>query len=98
MSCAIQTFFTSTTPVSSSASTSTTGALYEYAGEGPTPAPRKRPADGGGVYEPTVPRVPHFASPSTAASANVIEVFSLVGSDASKTRLPAKTSRLCGTP
>src|SRR5690242_11215509 len=53
-SCAAQIFSTVTSPVSSSTATSATCAEYEYAGEGPTPAPLCFPprASGGGAYEP----------------------------------------------
>ena len=39
MSCAIQIFGTVIQPVFGSTSASTTQAVYEYAGDGPTPAP-----------------------------------------------------------
>src|SRR5207248_6188127 len=39
-SCAIQILGTRTMPVAGSTSTSATQPLYEYAGDGPTPAPR----------------------------------------------------------
>src|SRR5215469_7831413 len=42
-SCAAQTLWTVTSPVSRSTLTSATWAEYEYAGEGPTPAPLKAP-------------------------------------------------------
>src|SRR5215831_7708516 len=42
-SCAAQTLWTLTSPVSSSTDTSATCAEYEYAGEGPTPAPLNAP-------------------------------------------------------
>src|SRR5947209_12672997 len=42
-SCAAQTLWTVTSPVSSSTLTSATWAEYEYAGEGPTPAPLNAP-------------------------------------------------------
>src|SRR5438270_7363482 len=42
-SCAAQTLWTVTSPVSSSTLTSATCAEYEYAGEGPTPAPLNAP-------------------------------------------------------
>ena len=45
-----------------------------------------------------MPRVPHLASPSTAASENVMEVFGFVGSSTSKTRFPANSRRAAGTP
>ena len=48
MSCAIQIFGTVIQPVAGSTSASTTQAVYEYAGEGPTPAPLKRPGARGG--------------------------------------------------
>src|SRR5215467_14766625 len=50
-SCAAQTLRTVTSPVSSSTLTSATCAEYEYAGEGPTPAPLCLPprASGGGA-------------------------------------------------
>src|SRR6202008_4856309 len=53
-SCAAQTLWTVTSPVSSSTETSATCAEYEYAGEGPTPQPLGLPprASGGGAYEP----------------------------------------------
>src|SRR5438105_15281196 len=53
-SCAAQTLWTATSPVSSSTVTSATWAEYEYAGEGPTPAPLCLPprASGGGAYDP----------------------------------------------
>src|SRR5215471_4502790 len=53
-SCAAQTLWTLTSPVSSSTLTSATWAAYEYAGDGPTPAPLYLPplASGGGAYEP----------------------------------------------
>src|SRR6185369_17440557 len=53
-SCAAQTLCTVTSPVSSSTLTSATCAEYEYAGEGPTPAPLCFPprASRGGAYEP----------------------------------------------
>src|SRR5258705_5123492 len=71
MSCAIHTFGTLIQPVRGSTSASTTHAVYEYAGDGPTPAPLNLPGERGGVYEPTAPSVPNFASASTTASANV---------------------------
>src|SRR5438094_6750724 len=50
-SCAAQTLWTVTIPVSSSTLTSATCAEYEYAGDGPTPAPLCLPprASGGGA-------------------------------------------------
>src|SRR5580765_5689407 len=48
MSWAIQIFGTVIQPVAGSTSASTTQAVYEYAGEGPTPAPLKRPGARGG--------------------------------------------------
>src|SRR5262245_49178587 len=42
-SCAAQTLWTVTSPVSRSTLTSATCAAYEYAGEGPTPAPLNVP-------------------------------------------------------
>src|SRR5262252_1519901 len=53
-SCAAQTLCTVTSPVSSSTVTSATWAEYEYAGDGPTPAPLCLPpqASGGGAYDP----------------------------------------------
>src|SRR6266849_6795922 len=53
-SCAAQTLWTVTSPVFSSTLTSATCAEYEYAGEGPTPAPLCFPprASGGGAYDP----------------------------------------------
>src|ERR1700761_6551586 len=42
-SCAAQTLWTFTSPVSSSTLTSATCAEYEYAGDGPTPAPLNAP-------------------------------------------------------
>src|SRR5262249_9230172 len=50
-SCAAQILWTVTTPVSSSTLTSATCAEYEYAGDGPTPAPLCLPprASGGGA-------------------------------------------------
>src|SRR5690242_14697450 len=92
-SCATQILGTRTIPVSGSTSTSATAALYEYAGEGPTPAPRYRPGLRGGVYDPTVPTVPTAASAACTASANVIP-FS--GSSAWNTRPPANTSSAPG--
>src|SRR6267142_1500357 len=71
MSCATQIFGTWIQPVFGSTSASTTHAVYEYAGDGPTPAPLNLPGERGGVYEPTAPSVPNFASASTTASANV---------------------------
>src|SRR6185503_15157004 len=47
MSCAIQILGTLIQPVFGSAST--TQAEYEYAGDGPTPAPLKRPGERGGL-------------------------------------------------
>src|SRR5689334_11298084 len=55
-------------PVVGSTSTSMTQAVYEYVGDGPTPPDLYFAADGGGLYEPTVPSVPCSASPSTTAS------------------------------
>src|SRR5581483_7255809 len=59
-SCAAQTLCTVTSPVSSSTLTSATCAEYEYAGDGPTPAPLCLPprASGGGAYEPVPLRAP----------------------------------------
>src|SRR5438105_12806309 len=53
-SCAAHTLCTVTSPVSSSTLTSATCAEYEYAGDGPTPAPLCLPprASGGGAWEP----------------------------------------------
>ncbi len=45
-----------------------------------------------------MPSVPHFASPTTAASPNDIEVLAFVGSCTSKTRPPANSMRFAGTP
>ena len=95
MSCAIQTRGTCTQPVDSSTSTSTTAALYEYVGDGPTPPPLYFAADAGGVYEPVVPTVPNIASAAQTASLNVMP---RAGSSASKTRRSAKTRRVFGTP
>ena len=81
-------------PESGSTCTSATAALYEYAGEGPTPLPRYRPAPAGGVYDPTVPIVPRAASAAWTASAKVVPVS---GFSASNTRDSAKTRRLVGT-
>src|SRR5215469_3781446 len=57
---AAQTLWTVTSPVSSSTLTSATCAEYEYAGDGPTPAPLCLPprASGGGAYEPVPVRAP----------------------------------------
>src|SRR4051812_20466984 len=71
MSCAIQIFGTVIQPVFGSTSASTTQAEYEYAGDGPTPAPLKRPGARGGLYDPTAPSVPNFSSANPAASAKV---------------------------
>src|SRR5687767_10704256 len=71
MSCAIQTLGTVIQPVRGSTSASTTHAVYEYAGDGPTPAPLYRPGERGGLYEPTDPSVPNFSSANPAASAKV---------------------------
>src|ERR1044071_8536618 len=71
MSCAIQIFGTVIQPVAGSTSASTTQAVYEYAGEGPTPAPLKRPGARGGREDPPEPRVPTFSSARPAASAKV---------------------------
>src|SRR5256885_14045920 len=71
MSCAIQIFGTVIQPVFSSTCASTTQAVYEYAGEGPTPAPLKRPGARGGLYEPTEPSVPNFSSANPTASTKV---------------------------
>src|SRR6266513_4015946 len=53
-SCAAHTLCTVTSPVSSSTLTSATCAEYEYAGDGPTPAPLCLPprASAGGAYDP----------------------------------------------
>src|SRR5258706_8097738 len=71
MSCAIQIFGTVIQPVALSTWASTTQAVYEYAGDGPTPAPLKRPGARGGLYEPTEPSVPNFSSAMTTASGKV---------------------------
>src|SRR5687767_13613383 len=89
MSCAIQIFGTVTQPVASSTSASTTHAVYEYAGDGPTPAPLYLPGDFGGAYEPTAPSVPKRASAQVTASANESPA---PGSSAGKTRPSANTS------
>src|SRR5438067_504537 len=93
-SCAIQTRGTRTIPVAGSTSTSATHALYEYAGDGPTPEPRYFPGDGAGVYEPTVPIVPSAASASPTASAKVTP---RAGSSTSNTRASANATRSNGT-
>src|SRR6266850_6834895 len=95
MSCAIQTRGTRIHPVSGSTSTSPTAAVYEYAGDGPTPPPLNCAAGFGGVYEPVVPSVPNCASAMQTASWNETPVD---GFDASKTRRSANVSRSGGTP
>src|SRR6266566_1943951 len=93
-SCAIQILGTRTMPVAGSTSTSATQALWEYAGDGPTPAPRYFPGEGGGVYEPTVPTVPSAASASRTASANESPSS---GRSRSNTRPSANPTRSTGT-
>src|SRR4029079_18478622 len=95
MSWAIQTFGTWIHPVAGSTPTSTTAAVYEYVGDGPTPPPLNFAADGGGVYEPTVPSVPNFASATHTPSRNSPPVSGL---STSNTRRPANASRSFGTP
>src|ERR1700687_4197441 len=76
-SCAAQTLCTTTSPVSSSTLTSATCAEYEYAGEGPTPAPLCLPprASCGGAYEPVPVSAPWKSIAATPASSNVMESF-----------------------
>src|SRR5437588_10487823 len=71
-SCAAQILWTVTSPVSSSTLTSATCAEYEYAGEGPTPAPLCLPprASGGGAYDPVPVRAPLKSMAATTASSN----------------------------
>src|SRR6202040_3103541 len=76
-SCAAQTLWTVTSPVSSSTLTSATCAEYEYAGDGPTPPPLCLPprASGGGAYEPVPVSAPWKSIAATTASSNVIHSF-----------------------
>ena len=76
-SCAAQTLCTVTSPVSSSTLTSATCAEYEYAGEGPTPAPLCFPprASRGGAYEPVPVSAPWKSMAATTASSKLMESF-----------------------
>src|SRR5271165_3513340 len=73
-SCAAQILCTVTTPVSSSTLTSATCAEYEYAGEGPTPAPLCLPprASTGGAYEPVPVSPPCTSMAATTASSKLM--------------------------
>src|SRR5579871_2794840 len=72
-SCAAQTLWTVTSPVSSSTLTSATWAEYEYAGEGPTPAPLNLPprASAGGAYDPVPVSAPLTSIAATTASSKL---------------------------
>src|SRR5437868_10129321 len=76
-SCAAQILYTVTSPVSSSTLTSATWAEYEYAGDGPTPAPLNCPprASAGGAYDPVPVSAPLKSIAPTTASSNVIQSF-----------------------
>src|SRR5690348_16442860 len=73
-SCAAQTLWTVTSPVSLSTLTSATCAEYEYAGEGPTPAPLKDPprASFGGAYDPVPVSAPVKSMAETTASSKLM--------------------------
>src|SRR6478609_10485623 len=73
-SCAAHTLWTVTSPVSSSTVTSATCAEYEYAGDGPTPAPLNAPprASLGGAYDPVPVRAPVKSMAETTASSKLI--------------------------
>src|SRR5579859_321557 len=73
-SCAAQTLWTFTSPVSSSTLTSATWAEYEYAGDGPTPAPLNAPprASLGGAYDPVPLSAPVKSMAETTASSKLI--------------------------
>src|SRR6476646_668647 len=73
-SCAAQTLWTLTSPVSSSTVTSATCAEYEYAGDGPTPAPLNAPprASLGGAYDPVPVSAPVKSIAETTASSKLI--------------------------
>src|SRR5579859_2528952 len=76
-SCAAQTLWTFTSPVSSSTVTSATCAEYEYAGEGPTPAPLNAPprASLGGAYDPVPVSAPVKSIAETTASSKLMLSF-----------------------
>src|SRR5438128_10632166 len=97
MSCAIQIFGMLIQPVAASTWASTTQAVYEYAGDGPTPAPLYFPGARGGLYEPTEPNVPNFSSASTTASAKFMLRLSNATRPLANTRRSPATSR-CSAP
>src|ERR1017187_2834652 len=71
---AAQTLCTVTSPVSSSTLTSATCAEYEYAGDGPTPAPLCLPprASSGGAYDPVPVSPPWKSMAATTASSKLM--------------------------
>src|SRR5260221_2823432 len=76
-SSAAQTLWTLTSPVSSSTVPSATCAEYEYAGDGPTPAPLNAPprASLGGAYDPVPVSAPVKSMAETTASSKLILFF-----------------------
>src|SRR5229473_3291610 len=71
---AAHTLWTLTSPVSSSTLTSATCAEYEYAGDGPTPAPLNAPprASLGGAYDPVPVSAPLKSMAETTASSKLM--------------------------